>query len=116
MYLKRYTIASILLMVIVGWYVYAFVTQDSYAIEFFGIQLPTLSIAVLVVVPLVVLYIASLLHMAFYSLLGGFEHRKYDKDYEKFIDSIVDAYLFKAERNHVYKTDRYKLLGKVIDS
>ena len=116
MYLKRYTMASILLIVIIGWYVYAFVTQGSFAIEFFGIQFPTMSIAVLVVIPLFILYIASMLHMGFYSLLGGFEHRKYDKDFEKYIDSVVDAYLGKQVRNHVYKTDRYKLLGGVMDN
>jgi len=116
MYLKRYTTASFLLIIIVGWYVYAFVTQDSYAISLFGIQLPSISIAILIVIPLIILYIASLLHMAFYSLLNGLDRRKYEKDYEKFIDSIIDAYLGKQKRSHVYKTDRYKLLGSVIDN
>jgi len=116
MYLKRYTIASILLMVIVGWYVYAFVTQGSFAIEFFGIQLPAMSIAILVIIPVFVLYVASLLHMGFYSIMGGFEHRKFDKDFDKYIDSVVDAYLGKQVRNHTYKTDRYKLLGGVMDN
>ncbi len=116
MYLKRYTIASILLMVIVGWYVYAFVTQGSFAIEFLGIQFPAMSIAVLVVIPLFVLYVASLLHMGFYSLLGGLESRKYDKDFDKYIDAVVEAYLGKQVRNHTYKTDRYKLLGGVMDN
>lgn len=116
MYLKRYTIASILLMVIVGWFVYAFVSQGSFAVEFFGIKFPAISIAVLVVIPLAVLYIASVLHMGFYSILGGLEHRKYDKDYEKYIDSVIEAYLGKQVRNHTYKTDRYKLLGGVMDN
>ena len=116
MYLKRYTIASFLLIVIVGWYVYAFVTQDSYAINLFGVQLPSISIAVLISVPLVILYVASLFHMAFYSLIKGLANRKYEKDYEKFIDSLVDAYLGKQKRSHIYKTDRYKLLGAVVDN
>lgn len=116
MYLKRYTVASVLLMVIVGWYVYAFVTQDSFSVELFGVQFPALSIAVLIIIPLVVLYLASVLHMAFYSIIGGLEHRKYDKDFEKYIDSVIDAYLGKQVRNHVYKTDRYKLLGGVMDN
>lgn len=116
MYLKRYTIASFLLIVVVGWYVYAFITQDSYAINLFGAQLPSVSIALLVSVPLVILYVASLLHMAFYSFLTGLNYRKYEKDYEKFIDSIVDAYLGKKKRLRTYKTDRYKLLGSVIDN
>ena len=116
MYLKRYTIASILLMVIVGWYVYAFVTQGSFALEFLGVQFPEMSIAVLVIIPLAIFYLASLLHMGFYSILAGLESRKYDKDYEKYIDSVVEAYLGKQVRNHTYKTDRYKLLGGVMDN
>ena len=116
MYLKRYTIASILLMILIGWFVYAFVTQDSYALKFFGLELPAMSIAVLVVTPLVILYIASMLHMGFYSFLSTLNRRKYDKDYERFVDSIVDAFLGKDNRHTVYKTDRYELLGKLLDS
>ena len=116
MYLKRYTIASMLLMILVGWYVYGFVTQESYAIEFFGLHLPAMSIAVLVVAPIAILYIASILHMGFYSFINTLENRKYDKDYEKFIDSIVDAFLGKEDRDFNYKTDRYKLLGTLLDN
>jgi hypothetical protein len=116
MYLKRYTIASILLMILVGWYVYAFVTQDSYAIEFFGIQLPAVSIAVLVIAPLIFLYVASLLHMGFYSFLNTLDQRRHNKDNDKFIDAIADAYLGKKQRQHSFKTPSYSLLGKLIDN
>ena len=95
MYIKRYTIASLILIVLVGWYVYSFVTQDSISIEVFGIYLPSLSIAMWVTVPLILLYIASVFHMSFYSLLGSLKLRKYEKDYEKIVDAIIDAYLGK---------------------
>lgn len=116
MHIKRYTIASLVLMVLVGWYVYSFVTQESVSIELFGISLPSLSIAVWVVVPLLVLYVASVLHMSFYWLLETFTLRKFEKDYEKIVDSIVDAYLGKENRSHVFKTQRYKLLGALVDN
>ena len=116
MYIKRYTIATLLLVVLVGWYVYAFVTQDSVSINVFGIDLPSLSIAMWVIMPLVLLYIASVAHMGFYSLLASLKLRKYEKDYEKIIDSIVSAYLGKKDRNHTFKTDRYKLLGTLVDN
>ena len=116
MYIKRYTIASLILMALVGWYVYAYITQESIGIELFGVVLPSLSIAVWVVVPLVVLYIASVFHMSFYSILGSFKLRRYEKDYDKVIDAIVDAYLSKAERNHTFKTPRYQLLGGLLDN
>ena len=116
MYIKRYTIAALLLVVLVGWYVYAFITQESIGINILDTQLPTLPIAMWVVSPLLVLYFASVLHMAFYSLLGSFRLRKYEKDYNKMIDSIVDAYLGKKDRKHTFKTERYKLLGSLVDN
>lgn len=116
MYIKRYTIAALILIILVGWYVYAFVTQESIGIDFFGVSLPSLSIAMWVILPLILLYIASVAHMSFYSLLGSLRLRKYEKDYEKIIDSIVDAYLGKENRSHSFKTDRYKLLGALVDN
>lgn len=116
MYIKRYTIAAFILIVLVGWYVYAFVTQASVSIELFGITLPSLSIAVWVVVPLLVLYIASVAHMSIYSLLGSLKLRKFEKDYDKIVDAIVDAYLGKDNRSHSFKTQRYKLLGALVDN
>jgi hypothetical protein len=116
MYIKRYTIASFLFIAVVGWYIYAYVNQGSIAIDLFGVPLPSLSIAVWAIVPLVVLYIASVAHMSFYSLMGSFKLRKYEKDYEKIIDSIVEAYLGKEDRHHSYKTPKYQLLGSIVDN
>ena len=116
MYLKRYTIASFILMILVGWYVYAYISHESMSLSFFGVNLPPISIALLVVIPMLLLYLASLSHMAFYSLLGGFRLKKYERDYEKLIDAICDAFLAKEEREHTFKTERYQLLGKVVDN
>jgi hypothetical protein len=114
MYLKRYTVASLILMVFVGWYVYAFVTQGSYAMDFFGIQLPAMSIAVLVVTPLVILYIGSMLHMSFYSFLNTMQQRKQNKDYDKFLDLVCDVYLGKKAGTYNFKTQEYDLLGSLV--
>ena len=116
MYIKRYTVASFILIALVGWYVYSFVSQDTVSLNFFGIPFPALPVAAWVIVPLIILYIASVLHISFYSLLSSLRLRKYDKDFEKVIDAISDAYLAKDERNHLFKTNRYKLLGSIIDS
>ncbi len=116
MYIKRYTIAALILMASVGAFVYAYVTQETKSIDFFGIPLPALSIAVWIVVPIFVLYVASVLHMSFYSFLGSMSLRKYEKDYNKIIDAIVDAYLGKKSRSHTFKTDRYSLLGKLLEN
>ena len=116
MHIKRYTIASLLLIALVGWYVSTFVSSESISINIFGIVLPSLSVALWVTIPLIILYLASLAHISFYSMMGSFKLRKYEKDYEKIIDSIVDAYLGKENRHHMFKTPRYKLLGSLIDN
>jgi len=116
MYIKRYTIAAFILMALVGAFVYTYVTPDTTTIDFFGIPLPALSIAIWVVVPLFVLYVASVLHFSFYGFLGSMNLRKYDKDYEKIIDSIVEAYLGKKSRSHTFKTERYTLLGTLLEN
>jgi len=116
MHIKRYTMASLIFIILVGWYIFAYITQDTIGLDFFGVQLPSLSIAMWVTVPLVLLYIASVVHISFYSMLGSLKLRKYEKDYEKFIDSIVDAFLRKENRNHSFKTDRYSFLGSLLDN
>jgi hypothetical protein len=103
-------------MALVGGYVFSYVTQESTTLEFFGIPLPSLSIAIWIVVPLFLLYIASVLHMSFYSMLGGLKVRKYEKDYDKVLDLIVDAYLGKKDRKHTFKTPPYSLLGRLLDN
>ncbi len=116
MYIKRYTIAAFILMASVGAFVYLYVTQDTRSIDFFGIPLPALSIAVWVVVPVFILYVASVLHMSFYSFLGNMSLRRYEKDYEKMIDAIVEAYLGKKARSYSFKTERYTLFGKLLEN
>ncbi|MDF1884540.1 hypothetical protein JHD49_11375, partial [Sulfurimonas sp. SAG-AH-194-C21] len=116
MYIKRYTIAALILMASLGAFVYTYVTKGTTSIDLFGIPLPSLSIALWIVLPVFVLYIASVLHMSFYSFLGGMSLRKYEKDYDKIIDAIVEAYLGKKSRSHSFKTDRYALLGKLLEN
>lgn len=116
MHIKKYTIAALILIILVGWYVYAFITQENFGFEFFGISMPSLSIALWVVVPMIVLYIASVLHILFYSFLSTLKSRKYTKDYDKMVDAMTDAYLGKENRSNSFKTDRYKLLGALIDN
>jgi hypothetical protein len=115
MYIKRYSIAAFIWIALVGWYVYAYVSHDSMGMDFFGIPLPSLSVAIWVVLPLVVLYLASVFHMAFYSMLGSFRLRAYEKDFSKIIDAVIDAFLGKKSRSYTFKTDRYKLLGTLLE-
>ena len=116
MFLKRYTLGTLALMLFVGWYISQYLGySQSEAISFFGIHLPALPVAVLILFPVFVLYLASVFHMLYYSVRSFFHLRNYKKDYESLIDVIVDELLL-VQRSHVFKTDRYKLLGAVLES
>jgi len=114
MHIKRYTIAALVLMGLVGWGVYSFISQDITSFDVFGIHLPPMPVALWVVFPMFILFLCTLLHMMFYSLVGSFKLRAYRKDYEKLIGSISDAFLGKVNNDPDYKTERYKLLGTVL--
>ncbi|HEX5329955.1 hypothetical protein [Sulfuricurvum sp.] len=114
MQLKRYTIASLILMILVAAAVYS-IDNESISFDLVGIHFPNLPVAFWVVVPLVVMYLASLLHMGVYALVGNFKLRRLNKDHEKMIDALRDSLLGVSERNYVYKSESYKLMGKLID-
>jgi len=116
MYIKRYSVAAFVLMGLVGWYVYAYITHESMIIDFFGVPIPSLSIAMLVVIPLFVLYLATVLHMTFYGMLAKLKNRKTVKDYEKILDSIADAYLGKENRTYKFKTETFTLFGELLNN
>lgn len=115
MQLKRYTIGSLILMILVGFSVYS-ITTESASFDLIGIHFPNLPIAFWVVVPLAALYFASVLHMAVYVLVGNYKLRRLNRDAEKMVDAIRDTLLGVTDRNYVFKSDSYKLIGKVIES
>lgn len=115
MQLKRYTIASIILMILVAMAVYS-IDNGSLSFDLLGMHFPNLPVAFWVVVPLILLYLASVLHMGVYALVGNIKLRRLNKDHEKMIDALRDSLLGVNERNYVYKSDAYKLMGKLIDN
>jgi len=115
MYIKRYSIAALLLIFAIGWFVYGFVSKESMHISILGIMLPSLPAAVWVSLAMLLLYVATVLHMIFYSAVGTIRLRKYEKDYAHLLEAFADALLQKEERRHVFRTDRYTVLGAVAD-
>lgn len=115
MQLKRYTIASLILMILVAAAVYS-IDNEAISFDLIGLHFPNLPVAFWVVVPLIIMYLASLLHMGVYALVGNFKLRRLNKDHEKMIDALRDSLLGVTERNYVYKSDAYKLMGKLIDN
>ncbi len=115
MNIKRYTVAAFIFMIFVGWFVYAYISQDIRMVDFFGIELPAMPVALWVVAPMFVLYIASILHMGSCSISKSLELRRYRKDYEKLVEAIRAALLGRKSRNYEFKTERYRAIGKIIN-
>ncbi len=116
MYIKRFSIAAFILMGLIGSYFYVSFPNEHLAVDILGVHSATLPIAFWVVLPMVLLYLATIAHMLFASIVGSFNLRKYRIDSETFEDSIRDALLGRIERHNSYKTDRYSLFGKVVDN
>jgi len=113
MQLKRYTLAALILMVGVAWLVFAMVTHESFAINLFGIEIPSLPVAAWVVIPMLIMYLASLLHMMYYSLKAFFHEKQYEKDYKKLAGVIYNSFL--GQDSYVeFSTQRYKNLFQLI--
>ena len=115
MYIRRYFIAGLLLIGLVGGYVYQYITKATMHIDFFGVTLPSLPIAAWVAVAMGLLFAATLFHMVFYSIVGSFRLRRFQKDFDHLREAVIDAYLKKADREHIFKTERYALLGHLVD-
>lgn len=115
MQLKRYTIASLILMLLVGIATYS-IDNETVSFDLLGVHFPNLPIAFWVVVPVALMYLASIMHMAFHALIGNLKLRKLNRDNEKMVDALRDALLGVHDRNNVYKSDAYKLMGKLIDN
>jgi len=113
MYLKRYTIGALIFIIAVGWSVYAFATQDTYALHYKEYALPAMPIAFLIITPLIVFYIASVAHMMYYSLKNFWRLRSYQKDYDRFVDAFYYGYL-QLDKKQEFVTERYRFLGKLL--
>ena len=116
MHIKRFTIASLLYIAFIGWYMSTFVTDGTTSVNILGVVMPSLSNSIWVMLVLLVLVIGSVAHIIFYSVVGSLQLRRNEKDYEKMIDSISDAYLGKEDRNNIFKTPGYQMLGALIDN
>ncbi len=101
MRLGLYIIASIILMSIVGVFTYS-INPNNYSIEEFGIPV-NIPIAVWVVLPMVLLMIASVVHMMFYGARNFLKFKKWEKETETLDNALYWSLLHepKAHKFHV---------------
>ncbi len=112
MRIKRYIFFSLLLMVALGGFVYSQIDRV-YTFEIFGVPV-TLPVAIWIVIPMAIMFLASFFHMSYYSFINFMVLKRYKKDYETLIKSFAQAIL-REPKTHQYKTTEAKNLGRVSD-
>ncbi len=111
--IKRYVLLSVVYMLAVGLYVYSF-SGDKYTLDLYALTL-TLPVAVWIVVPVFVLFLASVSHLAFYSFKDFFYKRALKKDYDTFIN-VSKSRILGEKSSLKFKTQWFRTPGLVIKS
>jgi len=113
MHLKRYTLASILLIAVVSFYVYKMVTPGTYTLDLLGINI-SLPVAVWSVVPMTLLFLASFIHILYYGIKDYFRRKRVSKDLDKLADALYWDIL-KEPKKHNYTDKEIRKIGLVLD-
>jgi len=112
MRLGLYFIAAIILMAIVGIFVYS-INPDNYSISQFGLSL-TMPIAVWIILPMVALMVASAVHMMFYGTKNFFKFKKWEKDTASLDDALYWA-LLNEPKTHKFNLPILKQTASLLD-
>jgi len=100
-----YILASIILMAIIGMFVFTFNPNDYKHILF---SMPiTMPIAVWIVVPMFLLMLASVVHMMFYGTKNFFKFKRWEKDSSTLTDALYWSIL-NEPREHKFNLKRLK--------
>jgi len=104
--IKRYVLLSIIYMLAVGLYVYSF-NGDNYTLKVYTFSL-TLPVAVWIIVPVVLLFIASVSHLTYYSFKDFFYRRSLKKDLDTYI-KVAKKIILGEESSLKFKTELFEL-------
>lgn len=110
--LKKYILFSIIFIVAVGAYVYSF-NGDTYTLTFFGVPL-SLKIALWVVLPTIILAVATVLHILYYSFKNYLTQRNLQKDYKTYLQYAKHCMLDNAI-DMKFTTKWFELPSKILN-
>lgn len=107
--IKRYILLTVVYMLAIGLYVFSF-NGDMYTLSVykFSLELP---IALWIVLPTILLFIASTTHMMYYSLKDFWKARALNRDFENFKIALSEK-IIGEDSILKYKTEWFKFLGK----
>jgi len=107
--IKRYIILTLVYLLAIGLYVYSF-NGDTYTLEMYKFSL-NLPIAIWIVLPAILLFIASTFHMMYYSLKEFWKGRALNKDFDNFKIAISEKVLGE-DTSLKFKTDFFQFVAK----
>ncbi len=113
MRLGLYIIASIVLMVIIGSFTYM-INPGNYTISDLGIPIPPIPVAVWIVLPMLLLMIASLVHMMFYGTKNFFKFKKWEKETNTLDDALYWS-LLQEPKAHKFHLPLFKKTASLFD-
>lgn len=109
--LKKYIFGTFLFLIIVAGCTF-YVNPGDFRIEVLGVGI-VLPVAVWLVVPVVVYFVLSFLHILFYGVKKYFYIRSLNKDEQTLVELVSDM-LLKKEVDKQFKTDPYKEISLVL--
>ena len=109
---KKYVVFSVIFIIAIYGYVFS-LELGNYKVTVLDISL-ALPVAVWIIVPLVLLFIATIGHIVFYGLLNIFKQRAIDKDHETMIN-MIKSNLLETNFNKRFKTKGFKNLSNILN-
>ncbi len=109
--IKKYIGFGLFFIILLGVYVYSF-EGGKYTLHIVDVPI-TLPIAVWVILPVILLFLATIAHLMFYGTKSALRFRRIKKDGEKFTQAAKEALLGK-EINTDYKSEIFKLPGAIL--
>jgi hypothetical protein len=109
--LKKYIGFGLFFIILMGVFVYSF-EGGKYTLNVVDVPI-TLPIAVWVILPVILLFLATVLHLMFYGTKNMMTLRRVKKDGEKFTEAAKQALLGK-EIEAEYKSEIFKLPGAIL--
>ncbi len=110
--LKKFVVFGALLLIAMGIVLYTFIGDD-YALPIAGITIK-LPVAVWVLFPAFILYLATIAHLMFYGAVNFARLRTIRRDSEKFVENAKRALLGKKVNGEDYKSEVFKLPGAIL--
>lgn len=112
MKIRQYILASFLLLIALGGYIYFDGASGLLTKSIFGYEFTFVS-AVWIVIPAFIVFVASLAHMMFYSTVGFFRNQSLERD-QKSLKKLIIHSLYGEESPLTLKHPQLTALGKLL--